>query len=42
MLELTSNLEAIHLDELEYDGTNVLGQPKHWHTLRCLFRKRAR
>jgi hypothetical protein len=42
MLELTSNLEAIHLDELEYDGTNVLGQPKHWHTLRCLFRKPAR
>jgi 2-polyprenyl-3-methyl-5-hydroxy-6-metoxy-1,4-benzoquinol methylase len=42
VLGLTSGLEAIHLDELEYDGTNVLGQPKHWHTLRCLFRKSAR
>ena len=39
VLELTSGLEAIYLDELEYDGTNVLGEPKHWHTLRCLFRK---
>lgn len=42
VLELTSDLEAIRLDELEYDGTNVLGQPKHWHTLRCLFRRSAR
>jgi 2-polyprenyl-3-methyl-5-hydroxy-6-metoxy-1,4-benzoquinol methylase len=39
VFDLTSGLEVIHLDELEYDGTNVLGQPKHWHTLRCLFRK---
>jgi 2-polyprenyl-3-methyl-5-hydroxy-6-metoxy-1,4-benzoquinol methylase len=41
VLELTSGLDLIRLDELEYDGTNVLGQPKHWHTLRCLFRKSA-
>ena len=40
VLELTSGLDVIRLDELEYDGTNVLGEPKHWHTLRCLFRKR--
>jgi 2-polyprenyl-3-methyl-5-hydroxy-6-metoxy-1,4-benzoquinol methylase len=42
VLELTSGLDVIRLDEREYDGTNVLGQPKHWHTLRCLFRKSAR
>jgi 2-polyprenyl-3-methyl-5-hydroxy-6-metoxy-1,4-benzoquinol methylase len=42
VVELTSDLEVIRLDELEYDGTNVLGQPKHWHTLRGLFRKTAR
>jgi hypothetical protein len=36
VVELTSGLEAIRLDELEYDGANVLGQRKHWHTLRCL------
>jgi 2-polyprenyl-3-methyl-5-hydroxy-6-metoxy-1,4-benzoquinol methylase len=41
VLELTSRLELIRFDELEYDGTNVLGEPKHWHTLRCLFRKPA-
>jgi 2-polyprenyl-3-methyl-5-hydroxy-6-metoxy-1,4-benzoquinol methylase len=41
VVELTSGLEAIYVDELEYDGTNVLGEPKHWHTLRCLFRKPA-
>jgi SAM-dependent methyltransferase len=40
VLELTSELDALCLEEL--DGTNVLGQPKHWHTLRCLFRKQAR
>lgn len=39
MLDLTSGLSAIQLDELEYDGANVLGQRKHWHTLRCLVRK---
>jgi hypothetical protein len=33
--------KVIRVDELEYDGTNVLGQPKHWHTLRCLFRNSA-
>lgn len=38
VLELASGLEVIRLDELEYEGTNVLGEPKHWHTLRCLFR----
>jgi 2-polyprenyl-3-methyl-5-hydroxy-6-metoxy-1,4-benzoquinol methylase len=42
VLELASGLEVIRLDELEYDGTNVLGEPKHWHTLRCLFRNSAR
>jgi 2-polyprenyl-3-methyl-5-hydroxy-6-metoxy-1,4-benzoquinol methylase len=42
VVELTSGLEAIRLDELEYDGANVLGQRKHWHTLRCLFRKQSR
>ena len=42
VLELTPGLDVIRLDELEYDGTNVLGQPKHWHTLRCLFRNSAR
>lgn len=39
---LTYGLETIRLDELEYDGTNVLGQPKHWHTFRCILRKRER
>jgi hypothetical protein len=39
VLALTSGLEVIRLDELEYDGTNVLGEPKHWHVLRGLFRK---
>lgn len=39
ILDLTSGLSAIQLDELEYDGANVLGQRKHWHTLRCLVRK---
>jgi 2-polyprenyl-3-methyl-5-hydroxy-6-metoxy-1,4-benzoquinol methylase len=38
VLDLTSDLEVIRMDEHEYDGTNVLGQPKHWHTLRCLLR----
>jgi tellurite methyltransferase len=42
VLELTSGLELIRFDEHEYDGANVLGEPKHWHTLRCLFRKPAR
>jgi 2-polyprenyl-3-methyl-5-hydroxy-6-metoxy-1,4-benzoquinol methylase len=42
VLELASGLEVVGMDELEYDGTNVLGQPKHWHTLRYLFRKPAR
>ncbi len=41
VLELASGLEVIRLDELEYEGTNVLGEPKHWHTLRCLFRNSA-
>lgn len=41
-LELVSGLELIRFDEHEHDGTNVLGEPKHWHTLRCLFRKPAR
>lgn len=36
---LISDLSVIRLDELEYDGVNVLGQSKHWHTLRCLLRK---
>ena len=40
VLELASGLEVIRLDELEYEGTNVLGEPKHWHTLRCLLRNR--
>lgn len=39
---LTAGLEIVRLDELEYDGTNVLGQAKHWHTLRCILRKRER
>jgi SAM-dependent methyltransferase len=42
MLDLTSGLSAIQVDELEYDGVNVLGQSKHWHTLRCLVRKSER
>ena len=42
VLELASGLEVIRLDELEYEGTNVLGEPKHWHTLRCLLRNSAR
>lgn len=42
VLELTSGLEVIRMNEIEYDGTNVLGQPKHWHTLRYLFRTSAR
>jgi len=42
VLELTPRLELIRFDEHEYDGANVLGEPKHWHTLRCLFRKPAR
>ena len=37
--ELLSGLNMVRFDELEYDGANVLGQPKHWHTLRCLFRR---
>jgi trans-aconitate methyltransferase len=37
--ELISDLGVIRLDEREYDGVNVLGQRKHWHTLRCLLRK---
>jgi 2-polyprenyl-3-methyl-5-hydroxy-6-metoxy-1,4-benzoquinol methylase len=41
VVEFTSGLEAIRLDEFEYDGVNVLGQPKHWHTLRCIFRKQS-
>jgi 2-polyprenyl-3-methyl-5-hydroxy-6-metoxy-1,4-benzoquinol methylase len=41
VLALTSELDVVRLDELEYDGVNVLGQPKHWHTLRCLLQKRA-
>jgi trans-aconitate methyltransferase len=39
MVDLMSDLSVIRLDELEYDGVNVLGQRKHWHTLRCLLRK---
>lgn len=39
---LTYGLEVARLDELEYDGTNVLCQPKHWHTFRCILRKRER
>ncbi len=42
VLSLTSGLEIVRLDELEYDGTNVLGQPKHWHTFRCILRRPAR
>ena len=42
VLELVSGLELIRFDEHEHDGTNVLGEPKHWHTLRCLFRKPGR
>jgi SAM-dependent methyltransferase len=40
VVDLASELEVVRLDELEYDGANVLGQPKHWHTVRGLFRKR--
>ena len=39
MVDLLSDLSVIRLDELEYDGLNVLDQRKHWHTLRCLLRK---
>jgi hypothetical protein len=39
MLGLMSDLAIIRYDELEYDGVNVLGQHKHWHTLRCLARR---
>jgi len=39
VLELASGLEVIRLDELEYDGTNVLGEPKHWHTGVAALRK---
>ena len=39
MIDLISDLNMIRLDELEYDGTNVLGQHKHWHILRCLAQK---
>lgn len=38
VLELLSDLDVLLLDELEYNGANVLGQPKHWHTLRFLCR----
>jgi tellurite methyltransferase len=41
VLNLTPELEAIWLDELEYDGASILGEPKHWHTLGCLLRKPA-
>jgi trans-aconitate methyltransferase len=39
IVDLISDLSVIRLDELEYDGVNVLGQRKHWHTQRCLLRK---
>ena len=39
MLALMADLSIIRYDELEYDRVNVLGQPKHWHTLRCLARR---
>jgi hypothetical protein len=36
MLDVMSDLAIVRYDELEYDGVNVIGQHKHWHTLRCL------
>jgi hypothetical protein len=36
---LVAGLDVIRLDELEYDGLDVVGRPKHWHTYRCIFRK---
>jgi hypothetical protein len=29
----------IMFDEIEYDGANVVGEHKHWHTLRCILGK---
>ncbi|HEY5842608.1 MAG TPA: class I SAM-dependent methyltransferase [Mycobacterium sp.] len=39
VLDLTSGLEVLRLDEYEYDGADVFGEPKRWHTMRGLFRK---
>ena len=38
---LIAGLDVIRLEELEYDGTDVLGRPKRWHTYRCILRKSA-
>ncbi len=38
VLGLTAGLEVVRLDEYEYDGADVFGKPKRWHTMRGLFR----
>ena len=39
--DLIAGLEVVRMTELEYDGVDVLGRPKHWHTFRCLVRKQC-
>jgi len=39
LLVLIDGLDVVRLAELEYDGIDVLGRPKRWHTFRCILRK---
>jgi len=39
LTDLIAGLEVVRMTELEYDGVDVLGRPKRWHTFRCLARK---
>ncbi|MEU1724903.1 class I SAM-dependent methyltransferase [Nonomuraea sp. NPDC005692] len=38
---LFPGLEPVVLREDRYDGTDARDQPKHWHVVRCVFRRPA-
>jgi hypothetical protein len=37
---LLSRLEPVVFTEHRYQGVDAKDAPKHWHVLRCIFRKR--
>jgi hypothetical protein len=40
VLALLAGFDIEHLDEIEEDGTTVVGDPKHWHLFHVVARRR--